>query len=691
MDDPAGLLGRIPELEALAKASPRVARAMASGDAHGVYRAVWWERRRLSAHAETVRTVLAHRRAFLMPLKGAPMMATLNGVGARVYSDGDRDPTDGTYIGTHYVTVVFVPVFPLGSYLVHSNGNQYRFFGRVPLATWSYLWRLGASAALGLGIVSAAGAAVYREAHADLRIANGLEFPVHVTVGEASVDVPAGEMVQVPTGVGTFAVTTTVDGRTLEAFVLTQGPAEDRTVYSVLGAAPVVEYDTIYTLSDSTPVDPAIHERFQCGERLHTYVAPYFFTDPPSSHDIPQGRTEDRERTVALAGGGWAACLDGAAPEVLPEWAGQLYDTLSEDASALDTITSALRRRLGVEGLLSVVTAAHAAHPDSVNLARMHQDALEDAGRTDELAAAYPEPPNGDVTSTYLYLRRLPAAESLPARRALADAHPDSDLAQNSLRWALRMTGAWDELEARSATDPDEHPYARAERLIALGRHDEAMALLQSEPADDYAARLIAEAVSRRLGRPPNRLAPAESLQLPAAIQAIMTESLSAKIGDPPLGDPARTDPAGRPDDPLAELPPDRRAATDVERALHADPTAALTALHRADPTAVLSYLDAHESALLLGEALRTGDDAVVDAIVAGGSLFPNTQAALAWLRGDAPLPEARQLETRSALELARSRMPDVKPAEKEALVQKALADELTSNLIHDAVAHWPR
>jgi hypothetical protein len=91
--DPAGLLERVPELARLADAHVTLRRAIEHGRPHAAYRALFWIRvlGRAGQDAELVRQLLATRRLFIQPLKGAPAMLTYNGVGARVYGEAEPD------------------------------------------------------------------------------------------------------------------------------------------------------------------------------------------------------------------------------------------------------------------------------------------------------------------------------------------------------------------------------------------------------------------------------------------------------------------------------------------------------------------------------------------------------------------------------------------------------------------------
>lgn len=90
----------------------------------------------------------------MKPLKRKPFLFTLNGFGFSMYGRRKYDQETHTYIATHYLTLLFVPVFALGSYRVADaeEGGWY-FIGKEKIST---LWNVLNTAALAL-IVFAVG------------------------------------------------------------------------------------------------------------------------------------------------------------------------------------------------------------------------------------------------------------------------------------------------------------------------------------------------------------------------------------------------------------------------------------------------------------------------------------------------------------------------------------------------------
>ncbi len=90
------------------------------------------------------------------PLKGAPALFRLNGFGVGLYGHRDTRP-DGSYVSTHCISALFIPVWPLGAYRVRDAGhNAYEFFARVPLSPFAKGYRWFAAAAVLLAIVGTA-------------------------------------------------------------------------------------------------------------------------------------------------------------------------------------------------------------------------------------------------------------------------------------------------------------------------------------------------------------------------------------------------------------------------------------------------------------------------------------------------------------------------------------------------------
>jgi len=72
----------------------------------------------------------------LQPISSAPSLMTINGFGFKLYGSSDYDPDNDSYMTTHYLVVLFLPLVPLARYRVIRDGNSYAFLGKGRLRTF---------------------------------------------------------------------------------------------------------------------------------------------------------------------------------------------------------------------------------------------------------------------------------------------------------------------------------------------------------------------------------------------------------------------------------------------------------------------------------------------------------------------------------------------------------------------------
>jgi len=83
----------------------------------------------------------------MRPIKGAPGLFTMNGVGTTVCGSRDYDAETGTYVKTLCICVLFIPLLPLCSYRVaDAQSGGWYFLGKVPLSPLAKFWNLGLAA-----------------------------------------------------------------------------------------------------------------------------------------------------------------------------------------------------------------------------------------------------------------------------------------------------------------------------------------------------------------------------------------------------------------------------------------------------------------------------------------------------------------------------------------------------------------
>ena len=83
----------------------------------------------------------------LEPIESAPSLYTINGFGVTLYGNTDNNPSDGSYMATHYLVFFFVPVLPLARYRVIPTGGGYRFLGKGALRPFDK-WHIAISIGL---------------------------------------------------------------------------------------------------------------------------------------------------------------------------------------------------------------------------------------------------------------------------------------------------------------------------------------------------------------------------------------------------------------------------------------------------------------------------------------------------------------------------------------------------------------
>ncbi len=130
-----------------------------------------------------------HPRLWLDPLSDAPGMHTFNGIGTMLYGRHLPEP-DGSYIATLWFTILFVPLWPLGSYLVaRAEEGGWYFLAKAPFSRLALGVRRFAWMAILVAVGQIAWNTYWSSTHTDLIAYNGFDRPITVTV--------AGEMLTV--------------------------------------------------------------------------------------------------------------------------------------------------------------------------------------------------------------------------------------------------------------------------------------------------------------------------------------------------------------------------------------------------------------------------------------------------------------------------------------------------------------
>jgi hypothetical protein len=403
----------------------------------------------------------------------APGLFTLNGVGTKLYTGSRR--YHGLDVGVLWFVLLFVPVLPLGAYLVTGEARGWRFYGRIPIPRSAWLaralWAGGIALALGVTVVPATFVSVR---YGTVAAYNGFAEPVQVEVGGEvrSVD-PHGHVVlsYVPLGPVTLRATT-ADGRELDRVEVDLSEHRGQTaIFDVAGRDPLtidwVRWGDGYG-------DPPDSDLLPVGSVAFT-DAEYVFAEPPESRSVTQGDHIDAA---------WVHPLD-LPPD--PERAHLLLANfgLVDQARAL---VDAERRLHPTDGKLAYLAAAHRATfaadqapafvgalrdqlPDEVEAHRAYQDFVGGgqgrAARRVRRAAGRP-PGLGDAPVPVraaprrrrrgrVLRRRAEARPAVPARPARARDAARGDRRLGRGGGPARSAGP-DRRGARSAAGPGPDP-----------------------------------------------------------------------------------------------------------------------------------------------------------------------------------------------------------------------------------------
>jgi hypothetical protein len=99
---------------------------------------------RVQQHIEDVKLNAALQRDGAKPIKNAPPLRTVNGIGTHLYSFGKAHPAKPEWrYATLYFVVLFIPLFPIKRYLVTPQGSDSWIFHtavRFGIPQWIHLW-----------------------------------------------------------------------------------------------------------------------------------------------------------------------------------------------------------------------------------------------------------------------------------------------------------------------------------------------------------------------------------------------------------------------------------------------------------------------------------------------------------------------------------------------------------------------
>ena len=493
--DSTSLLQRIPELASL-QHDPALQGPIDRNDLGALYAALLRARTR-EEHAVNrplIDRLLGDRRLFLEPAS-PPTLSTINGVGTRLYGESERAP-DGTHIATQYLTFVYVPVFPLSSYLVRKGDrNSWYFLGRVPFSGVQRLWRRAATGVAILAAIAAAGFGAFALQHHEVWFANGLPAAVQVQVGSSHLEVAPHSASPITLENGKHKVEVKLKGEVIDQGELEVIRGIDAQVWNIGGAAPVYSELTHYAESNAPP--PSEHTSY-CGQTLiHVADAQDFFHPSPDKTDVPKGGSATRRLVTLDEGEAEPVCagelLEARKPDEAYRMARLFVLASTRDADLLwfSSVANAAGKSADARPLL----AARAAAPNaSVTAQRAFQTVRI---QLDEGQAVLDEARKGwkkslrDPVAAYLYARLVDRDEALAILEPLLKdpklAQPDILQLAGEQEWSAHdapaASAAFARLEAVDEAEWSEVLEEHMESLAAQGLFGDANTLLLKHAA----------------------------------------------------------------------------------------------------------------------------------------------------------------------------------------------------------------
>jgi tetratricopeptide (TPR) repeat protein len=699
--DPSGILSRVPELEALAE-DPRVRRAIERGDLHRLYRILFWANLfgRMRAHREIIQLLLARRRLFLTPIRSAPSLYTVNGIGSTAYGHDDHDSNDSTFVLTQYLTFFFMPLFPVRQYLVRQADGGHRrawtFIGKVPFGPFTFFWNRLVALLVVAGVAFGGFTAWHSSRFHEVHVINGTGVPVRVAIGGQRAELGPEDHKTMTVNVGRQQVEVKgPKGSVIEATEIDVPSGSSVMALNVLGAAPLFNNEVRYGPQGAPdqPIEPRVDAA--CGRTVVRYdFIDYAFVEPPKTISVPENSPGASRSYVNVAPGGLQSCLNFLAGKDQPGPAAALARRVAEATGfAVPAMTTMIADFLGeTEGLgasLAFVERARAAHPEDLQLQRAFQDLATAAGKRDELINLFrklhDEAPN-DPDRSYLLARLLPPIAAQPMLAGLVQRFPEHVWIRRAhaynefqVRHFDTALESWRVLRKLAPDDWGETLHTVARALVAAGQGREALREIEAAFAPDR----------------PDAPAMAELYARVAHAVGGDGEHLFGKVGSAGLAGevPWRRALAGLPvEEAVATgMPSNLRESMAIVRAARSDPGEALALAGRASVPA-LRTLDHETWVLIYAEAARRRDEQAMRALAPANTVKDGLARAIRdYIAGGrlGPVLEDAPFECRAAVEFVRSRVTTVAAGERTRLVAVARKDDLLRGSVTRAIDGW--
>ncbi len=393
----------------------------------------------------------ADLRLWLEPMGNPPEMYRFNGIGTTLLGSHQR-ADDGSYVGTLWFTVLFVPVLALQSYLVVPAPEKgWYFLAKAPLPPVARVARRVAGALAAAAAVVLAGTWYWGSGHTDVVAYNGFDRQVAVTVagGERTVAPLSHEVFR-----GVAARPTTFmawfgdgSGRIESVTVDLRGRGRDQVIYNVAGRAVLMVSTVTYGTATGVPA-----RTLEAGPVIFEPGVDYVFAQPPDSVSVPAGGGARRTVLHAADGGTDVAQVlvdliqDGRTAQALAVARAELL-AHPENANVAWIAARRLLRN-DREAQLAVARAGLAAAPDAVDLHRLYQAVREyepDSVRAEYRALLAANP--GSAMHAFLAGRAEEEGSAAAAEqyRAALRLDPRYGPAFRALGHSATVRGAWAE------------------------------------------------------------------------------------------------------------------------------------------------------------------------------------------------------------------------------------------------------
>ena len=702
--DPRGWLEACPELTQFAS-DREVAAAIAAGDARKLVAAL--ERRRKGQRgafeARAIDAILARRRLFTIPVAKAPSLTTLNGIGSRIYGKSDV-AADGSYLGTLFFTLLFLPVWPIAQYVLWSEGNRYTFLGEIPLSRGMRAWRRTAAAAALAGL-AAAGVAVWQGgAEAEVHLLNGLDVEVAIEAPGGTTQLAPGSRrtARIPAGQQRLRATAP-DGRVVEELVVEIPRWTDLVVYNPLGAAPLFADPVVYVANGKPPpARPPASALYAGRSFVVRDGVDYAFRAAPATVDMESSQDHLVRWRADVLEGGWRASLEALG------WEGRTGEAAAlagRVAKASPDLPEAHLRGVGLanwargpEAALAAAREAAAALPGEADVLRQLSFFLLATGRREEALRTFRDRAAREPDSAlagYLRARLEPLRVALPAFEGLVRRFPEDANAHRGLAWAYLSAGRpaaavqeWEAVRRIAPETADGLFRWQAVALVRAGRTGDALAQA-AEKAGKTPIPWDLAILYGQLARlapspahPPARYveAAADGVPEPWLATALRARAAAVLGTDPP--------PAAAVD----EIPDVRTREASRLLVAAGDPEKALALASKA-PAEALAMMPLGVSAALVGEAARRGDGKLAYRLATAGGLVQASEAEiLAYVRGaDVEALDEADPEVLAGLLLARARAAQAAGRDANAIYRAAREADTLRGGVSLAISGWPK